>query len=161
MQIIGLKAPANYSGPSWINNCPLCLWQNPKALIFLMSGLLDVSPRPKTNILWDTRMLQKHQETSLEHFLKNYFHKSQIFGNPGDGTNIFLRTRNGNLVNLWIFQETKKPLTPQPTDSHPEKRKWGSENGPYEAKRLKINMCCLACMGYLFGFYVLLLVSNC
>ena len=34
MGIIGLKAPGNCSGPFWTYNLSICLWENPKTLIY-------------------------------------------------------------------------------------------------------------------------------
>ena len=44
MEIIGLKAPGNYSATY---NLSLCLWESPQLLISMISGFLDVSPSPK------------------------------------------------------------------------------------------------------------------
>ena len=49
IEIINLKAPWNYSASFGTNNNLICLWENPKTLISMISGFWDVSPAPKTN----------------------------------------------------------------------------------------------------------------
>ena len=39
---VGQKALGNYSGPIWSNNFSICLWENLKLLISMISGILDV-----------------------------------------------------------------------------------------------------------------------
>lgn len=54
-----LKSAGNYSAPIWNCNFSICLWDNPKTLISMMSGLLNMSPSPKANITY----LLRHQDT--------------------------------------------------------------------------------------------------
>ena len=79
---IYLKAPGSYPGPFWSYNFSICLSENPKAFISMMSGLFDVSLSFKTNIiyLWrpqDTWTNQKDPNTDLTNIL---FLKSQNLG---------------------------------------------------------------------------------
>ena len=59
MDKIRLKAPGNYSASVWYNNCSICLWENAKTLISMISGFWDVSLGNKTNyflfVFGDTR----------------------------------------------------------------------------------------------------------
>ena len=59
MEIISLKAPGNYFASIWINNFSICLWENPKTLMSMISGFPDVSPSPKTNYVY----LWRHKDT--------------------------------------------------------------------------------------------------
>ena len=58
-EIISLKAPGNYSAPFWSTRLSICSWENPKALISMLSGFLNVSPGPKTNYVY----LWRRQDT--------------------------------------------------------------------------------------------------
>ena len=49
MEIIGLKAPGNYSGPFWSSNFSILILENLRDLISMISGFLNASPAPKTN----------------------------------------------------------------------------------------------------------------
>ena len=59
MEIICLKALGNYYGPFWSYNFSICLWDNLKLLISMISGVLNVSPAPNTNYFY----LLTHQDT--------------------------------------------------------------------------------------------------
>ena len=59
MEVIGLTAPGDYSGPFWSCNFPIRLWEKPKLLISIISGFGDVSPSPKTNTMY----LWRRQDT--------------------------------------------------------------------------------------------------
>ena len=59
MEIICLKAPGSYSVPLWSYNFSLCLWERRKTIIFMISGLSDVSLAPQTNYFY----LWSHQDT--------------------------------------------------------------------------------------------------
>ena len=60
MEKIRLKALGSYSASIWSYNLSICFWENPKTFISIMSGLLNVSPSPKTNYCY----LCGHQDTS-------------------------------------------------------------------------------------------------
>ena len=66
MAKIGLKAPGNYSGPFLTYKFSICLWENPKLVLSIISGFWDVSPSPKTNyfIFGDTRIPNKVNKSS-------------------------------------------------------------------------------------------------
>ena len=49
VSIIGLKAPGDYYASIWSDNFSMCLWENLKFLISMISGLVDMSPSPNTN----------------------------------------------------------------------------------------------------------------
>ena len=49
MEKIGLKAPGNYVGWFWFNNFLICLFENPKTFISMISGFGDVCPALRTN----------------------------------------------------------------------------------------------------------------
>ena len=60
IQIIGLKAPGNYSHQFRSDNFSILLCEGPITLIFMISGFLDVSRPPlKANIIY----LWRHQDT--------------------------------------------------------------------------------------------------
>ena len=59
-EMIGLKAPANYSAPFWTCNFSICLCLNPKLLLSVISELLDGPSRSITNYCY----LWRHQDTS-------------------------------------------------------------------------------------------------
>ena len=81
MEKICLKAPGSYSGPFGTYNSSICLWENLKTLISMISGLLDVSLSPKTNII----NLWRHHDTSNNprkiptHLKTYYFGKFDIW----------------------------------------------------------------------------------
>ena len=115
MEIIGLKAPGNYSGSFWSYNFSICLWESPKTLISMISGLLDVSLSPNTNIIYllrprDTsRNLRKYQ-IIFKHVVVGKFEivEIQMFENYGkDGrqqipTNVHENLENpGYQINIY------------------------------------------------------------
>ena len=59
IEIIGLKAPENYSHQFWSNNFSILLCEGPKNFMFMISGFLDVSRPPSTNMIH----LWRHQGT--------------------------------------------------------------------------------------------------
>ena len=73
----------------WFNlnlyNFSICSWDNPETLISTISGLLDVSPSPKTNSFYFWR----HKDTSTNQAQTrnisetcDYYIKFRNFGNP-------------------------------------------------------------------------------
>ena len=138
MQRICLKAPGNYSGSIWSYKFSICLWENPNNFIYPISGFLDVSLKPKTNIfyLWRPQdTLNKSKKRII--FEASYICRFQnvantktldIFErrapeNPDDPCNEILKYgiwdqdlpenttwRNFDTKKLWN-QDTKKPIT--------------------------------------------------
>ena len=47
-----VKSSMTYSGPFWSYNVSICLWEKTKLLISMIPGFLNVSLRPKTNIIY-------------------------------------------------------------------------------------------------------------
>ena len=62
MEIISLKAPGNYSASFWSYHFSICLWENLKLLISMISALWDVSRAPKTNYF----SLWRHHDTETK-----------------------------------------------------------------------------------------------
>ena len=52
MEMVLPKAPENYSSPFWAYKFSICSWERAKLLISMISGHLDMSPSPKTNIIY-------------------------------------------------------------------------------------------------------------
>ena len=79
MEILGLKAPGNYSASIWINKIPICLWENLETLISMISGFWDVSRplKPILSIFGDTRTPKPIQEKHRNILKQHYFYKSQ------------------------------------------------------------------------------------
>ena len=65
-----LKAPLYYSAPFRSYNFSICLWENPKTLIVIISELWDVSLAPQTNYcyLWRHQDTSKNQRQTQTHF---------------------------------------------------------------------------------------------
>ena len=82
MEKICLKAPWYYSAPIWTYYFPICLWERPKLLISMISGLWDGSLSPKTNIiyLWRPQDTSNNPRKSHPSFKSNLF-QCQHFGN--------------------------------------------------------------------------------
>ena len=59
LEIIGLKAPGNYSASIWSYSFSICLWERLKTFISMISGFSDVSPSPGINYFH----LLRHQDT--------------------------------------------------------------------------------------------------
>ena len=124
MEKIWQQAPYNYSASLWIRNFSIRLWEHPNPLIFMISGFLDVTMTPKTNIIYLLRHQDSsnNQRTSPNHFHIYYFGNLNIseiiclkmvekpsteqswrsvlnfLGNLAYGINIFQRTWNATLV---------------------------------------------------------------
>ena len=69
-EIISLRAPGNYSAPFWSNRCFICLLENPKTIISMISGLLNVSSAPKTIYVLslETPRYLKKTRKCMDHF---------------------------------------------------------------------------------------------
>ena len=147
LEIIGLKAPGNYSASIWSNIFSICLWESPKLFISMISAFLDVSRPPKTNYfyLWRHQDTQRKSKKSLEHFKDMIFvnlniSEIHIFDNfRKDGHRKMMKIRLIKSWNSWIrhqylsnmkwkfdnsyicfsFSSKGIPSTPQHTDSHP------------------------------------------
>ena len=52
MEIIGLEGPGNDSASIWSYNFSICLQENLKLIISMISGFLDVSLSPTTNYFY-------------------------------------------------------------------------------------------------------------
>ena len=66
LEIIGLKAPGNYSASIWSYNFSICLWENPKTLISMISGVLGRVPETQHQLFLslETSGYPKNQEES-------------------------------------------------------------------------------------------------
>ena len=133
IEIIRLKTPGNYSVSTWINNFSICLCENPKPLISMISGFPSPPFPPQTCCSY----FLKHQDTSNKSRRIPRTFKNIIFPNIsfwktpivtlleqtradkwwrsvkwnleeiGCDINIYQKTRHGNSVNFWN-QETLK-----------------------------------------------------
>ena len=83
VEIIDSKAPGNYFASIWTYNFLICLWEGLKLLISMTSTFLDVSPAPKSNIIY----LWRHQDTT-----------KKIKNNPG------IIFTNNICINLRIWE---------------------------------------------------------
>ena len=79
-ETISSKALGNYSASVWYNIFSICLWEELKLLISMISGILNGPFLPKTNYfdLW------KHQDTKNNSgkFKKNIILRISEFGKP-------------------------------------------------------------------------------
>ena len=64
MERLGLKAPWNYSVPFWSYNFSICLWENQKTFISMISDfwMWPGLPKPIIFVIGDTRIPTKSQE---------------------------------------------------------------------------------------------------
>ena len=66
VQIIGLKAPGNYSASIWYNTFSICFWERQKTLTSMILDFLDVSrsppPKPTIFIFGDPKKPQTIQK---------------------------------------------------------------------------------------------------
>ena len=77
---ICLKAPQDYSASIRTYNFQICLWENPKTLIRMIPGLLDVSTTPQTNyfLSLETSRYLKQSKKIPNYFRIYYFYKYRM-----------------------------------------------------------------------------------
>ena len=106
IEIISLKAPENCSDSFWAYNFSICLWENPKLLISMISGFGDVSLAPKTNCFYLSRPQDAWRNPRKWQRLPN--HTSYKFQNIGNFKTFETNCKDGHrkaptirLINSW------------------------------------------------------------